>query len=276
MKKNIVALLVAALVGLAACFSDTGRPASASEPESSSGVSVMEKTPTPEPAKGPAFLPVENPPIEAVSAPTGMKRVKMTVYGPRNELLYWHEYAYNQAGDVSRVTSYNADGNQTGYVDLHYDEEGRVLENYSWENPTYVWVNDTAINQNESVGMVYLRSCGSTDEYEDECIYDSTGKIVKTIAFNKKGNVSTIYEHEYNEFGKESAVTAYYLDGVPEKTVCKKFDFGNKWIKSVMNHILEQVERTVKRFTLNHACWHEIFLPAGSRILRERTEYAYE
>lgn len=49
---------------------------------------------------------------------------RMTMYGPAGELVFRHDYTYNVQGQRDSVTSYNAAGNQTGYLELTYTADG--------------------------------------------------------------------------------------------------------------------------------------------------------
>lgn len=224
MKKSILALLLAALVGLTACSGDTGSasPAESSPPESSS--EVVEAAPTPEPTEEPT--PTPEPTAEPTPTPApAQKLTKLTVYGPYGEVCYWHEFTYNADGKRECVISYDANGSETGRVDFVYDENGNSLVSYdtneltipSWnsdgslESPT----RNSEIGKVESVWLNRDSSANNSQYYDNgnlhyENFYDDNGKQIRFNLYDSSGNLMDYTLFEYDSEGRMVRKNYYF------------------------------------------------------------------
>ena len=109
-------------------------------------------------------------------------------YGANGELYYRREYVYRD-GTLEAVTSYRADGSESGHVDLVYDEHGNRLTDYSIHG---IGAKSGPPNLNQDSGKV------SPIEYEYE--YDNMGNVaVKTRLYDR--GERDIYEYSYDSAG---------------------------------------------------------------------------
>lgn len=194
MRKLMSVLLAAVLVGLTACSGDTGSPspAESSPPESSS--QVVEAEPTPEPTEEPT------PTLEPSPTPAPVKRIaKKMVYGPYEELYYWHEYTYDADGRKSSVTSYNSYGTETGHVDLTYTEDGTQLQTYYTQGVAavrYVNGNLELPTLESDTGKVY--QVDNEVESVQESLFNEKNQVIRTNFYKESGNDEIISYHEYD------------------------------------------------------------------------------
>lgn len=174
MKKLLCAALAAAmLLSLAAC----GGNGESSDGPGSSGADSASST---------------------GSSPKGESRrrmSRMTVYGPNDEVYYWHEYEYGPDGKMKSVTSYSPFGHENGHVDFVYDNQGNRLVDYMIHG----------VGRSRSNGILQPpelnEETGSVSKREKE--YDSEGHVIRELWHQSDGMVfSEKYEYEYDGAGK--------------------------------------------------------------------------
>lgn len=69
---------------------------------------------------------------ERLAGAASARELRRDTYDEAGGLLWSHVYQYDDQGQLSGVTSYNAAGEQTGAVDILYDTDGREIQSYSW------------------------------------------------------------------------------------------------------------------------------------------------
>ena len=109
---------------------------------------------------------------------------QLNTYGTDGVLIWRHDYTYDAQARLATVTSYDGQGNQTGYVELAYDQEG-----------------------NQTVDFTYLTEIGVVCKVEH--IFNEDGQSVEETWYNESGIVDSSIRRQYDENGN-LAVEAYY------------------------------------------------------------------
>ncbi len=220
MRKFISALLISALIVLPSCGNSGESGSLAPESPAPQESAAAEETPTPEPAEEPTSTPEPTP------EPSVGKLVKMTAYGPYDEIIYWHDFAYGPDGKMESVTSYSADGAETGRVDYSYDEEGNALVGYRSSEVVPHWDSDGNIESpaaDPTVGEVkivsYGLSSGGKGYYDDgslqyENLYDDDGKLTRWNSYYKSGGLLEYILFEYDAQGRKLRENYYTAEDV--------------------------------------------------------------
>lgn len=112
---------------------------------------------------------------------------RMTSYDAAGMVLFWHDYAYNTQGQRDSVTSFDATGNQTGHVNLTYNEAGETLTTY------------------------WYRSTGEVGQMEN--IYDNSGNLITIVLYNSDGTLGSTRTYTYNSVGQQIRCDWAYPDG---------------------------------------------------------------
>lgn len=119
------------------------------------------------------------------------KMLRKDTYDTSGNLAWSHVYQYDEQGRMSGVTSYNAAGTQTGFVEILYDAAGNQIQAYSWE---------TGIGE------------GSGRVFPILYRYDATGRMDKEeVYFNNELDFYLIYQ--YDESDQIIQSDNYYPDG---------------------------------------------------------------
>lgn len=230
MKKFLLALLMAGLMGLTACGSNTSGPA----PESSGGAgnSSVSESPGSASLEEPAPEPTEEPEPTPAPEPEMGRLVKMTAYGPHGEICYWHDFTYGPDGKRESVTSYSADGTETGRVDYAYDEDGKALVGYKSSSAVPYWDSDGNMKSpseiDPMVGRVEATAAASSGRAENS--YYDNGNI--KMEYQYDGDRQTGWKHyyssgelmeyavyEYDQEGEHSRSCYYMPDGTLRRTI---------------------------------------------------------
>ena len=126
-----------------------------------------------------------------------------------------------EGGDAQPVASvaddltpngYNAEGNPTGFSKSEYDENDRLIRNYTY---------DSLGNLQGSIGHEY----DENGEISKDIMYDSDGKITSQVAYEKnadgfitkrtnmdaQGTVTAVTDTEYDDAGNQ--ISVYKYDG---------------------------------------------------------------
>lgn len=125
----------------------------------------------------------------------GKRMSRRTVYGPNDEVYYWHEYEYDLNGKLTGITSYGPFENENGHVDLVYDDQGNRLVDYMVHG----------VGRSYSNGILQPpeldEETGSVSKRENE--YDSEGYVIRELWHQNDGTIfSQKYEYEYDSAGK--------------------------------------------------------------------------
>ena len=124
----------------------------------------------------------------SVSDSSGKIR-KMSTYDASGNLMWYHEYTYNEKGRQNSVSHHLADGTTTRTIDVLYDEQGNKVQ-------SYYYANDSGL-----IGRI-------TNEFDDK------GKIVKRCHYdNETDELEKYYINEYNTQGQEVKSTNYSPEG---------------------------------------------------------------
>ena len=138
---------------------------------------------------------------------------RMSSYDPSGTLMWYHEYTYDGDGRKSSVTSHDASGNQTGHVDLSYNDEGLPLVSYIFFEDgavgKYVFERDDSGN---AVKKEAYEADGSLSSYSINQ-YDTDGNLVYLENYDSNKKLYGIEEYEYNENGQQVKRTIYDRDG---------------------------------------------------------------
>lgn len=113
---------------------------------------------------------------------------KMAGYDGNGNLLWWHEYTYDEKRIPVASTSYDSNGNQTGQVFSEFDEHG-----------------------NQIVGPSYDTGTGVVCRYESK--YDDDGNEIEFIEYNQEGKIESRTANEYDEVGNCIKTSYYDSDG---------------------------------------------------------------
>lgn len=159
-------------------------------------------------------------------------------YDEAGNLMWYHEYAYDEKGRKSRVVSYDAAGAQASAMDILYDEQGRLLQGYT--SGAAGGLLGKAIFQYDEAGRaVRLENYGHdgilhgyvTYEYEDKreigrnygidgtlwsysvFTRDDSGRIIKIEKFSPDGTLMDYSINEYDARGHAIKASYYSSDG---------------------------------------------------------------
>lgn len=123
-------------------------------------------------------------------------------------------------GKKTSVTSYDSKGNQTGYLEVLYDEQGREIQSY-----VYAW--DTGVLCKTEFQYDENGNCIREDTYDEagnlsyyiEDTYDTAGKNLTSNMYEADGTWSSRDEYEYDDQGRYSKITTYFLGGDSEYAI---------------------------------------------------------
>ena len=153
-----------------------------------------------------------------------------TSYGASGEVYYWIESRYGGDGKLESVTSYRADGSESGHVDITYDEHGNKLTDYGITGIGQSRLSDGVLpwpNVSETTGSVNLiqyeyeytvsgelikktkTSYDRTQEIEE---YDEDGNVIRNTRI--AGQTQVVTEYVYNNISRLMNSYCYlYYDG---------------------------------------------------------------
>lgn len=179
-------------------------------------------------------------PTTAENAKTYSTRTE-TCYGANGEVYYWIESTYGSNGDLESVTSYRADGSESGHVDITYDEHGNMLTGYGSVGVGQSTSSGEALPSpgiNETTGSVYpvqyeyeydadgnltKKASISTQGTQHIDEYDDDGNIIRSTY--KSGSTQSISEYEYNDTCKRINCNSYNQDQFVSRTAYE-YDSG--------------------------------------------------
>ena len=147
----------------------------------------------------------------SVSDSSGKIR-KMSTYDASGNLMWYHEYSYNENGTQNSVSHHIADGTITKTIDILFDEQGNEIQ-------SYYYVSDSGLlgritNEFDDKGQI-LKSCHynyETDELEQYYIneYNAQGQEVKSTEYSPEGEIWGYDLTEYTADGKIAKHSYYY------------------------------------------------------------------
>lgn len=189
---------------------------------------------------------------------------RLSGYDSSRKLAWYHIFDYNEAGQQILVTAYDAVGNQTGSMELLYDEEGRRSKSYSYlmetgeidgyseyeyddkgnmvrseysklgEEPNQYKIyeyNDDGICVSSSRYQMLTTSYGIRDYYlSDSSEYDELGNETKQTWYDTNGNISGYYIYEYNSDGQRIRMNNCDVDGTIREYNISRYDDNGKFI----------------------------------------------
>lgn len=177
-------------------------------------------------------------------------------YDSNGVLLWWHECTYNEQGEMTSVTAHDGSGNQTGHIDLAYNENDMPLiyfhfradnghlakTEYEYDdlgNPVKLYDYDEDGTLDNYTLMTYDEAGNKvreddfspdgelkgyeTYEYNGDGIiiknicYDSSGEMVWQMIYNESGNII-----EYNQYNMNNALESkrIYVYNEQDKLIC--------------------------------------------------------
>jgi thioredoxin-like negative regulator of GroEL len=138
--------------------------------------------------------------------------MRSSCYDNDGNLLYYHQYTYNQKGQKASIARCDASGSETQYLELDYDGEDRPVV-------SYIIMDDGSLLK---VVFEYSDNGYRETEYSstdgDVCGYfeaetDADGKVLKKSFYDKNGNLKNSSEYKYDEHGNEIRVNVYDAEG---------------------------------------------------------------
>ena len=129
----------------------------------------------------------------------GRKLLSETAYNDDGRLLWYIQYAYGRDGKMSSVTSYDAAGEQTGYVEIQYDEKGRQLIDWRRKNDGSVEISFEIQYLSDTERKVSYTDSDHAGWYEIQQL-DRNGNATRVESYNGDG---TLYDTEHLEYDGE-------------------------------------------------------------------------
>lgn len=102
------------------------------------------------------------------------KVLRLNGFENNGDLRFYQIFTYRLDGMMESVTSYDSAGNQTGHVQLEYDDQGREI---------------VGISMNSGTGQVRRR----------EIDYDDAGNVVEERYYTPEGTLDSKFVNYYNE-----------------------------------------------------------------------------
>ena len=162
----------------------------------------------------------------ADSPPEEIRReVRMNCYDANDVLQWYHIYTYDENGGLASETSYDAQGNQTGFVE--------VKEGFHW---TYSYDTGEVSDR----GATVVRE-GNTETitYEDGTleiiIYNADDKPIEEKRYDEwSDSYYTSCVYEYNADGQMIKIIWYHQDGEVCRNMFYEYDAKGHRVKSTI------------------------------------------
>lgn len=183
--------------------------------------------------------------------------MKTTYYDGDGNLMFRHEYTYNLKGQKASVAKYNAQGVQEQYLELAYDEEGRMLINYAYglsgnlvkvvykydgynyRETWYEGTSDVISTYSEIESDAFGRILKATTYEKDGRVsqtemfeYDETGNLIKSARYTENNELIDYQIHTYDENGRDLLLQEYDSDGKLMSYSEYVYDADGNWIES--------------------------------------------
>lgn len=133
-------------------------------------------------------------------------------YDETGELRWYHIYGYDGKQAIS-VTTYNADGVQTGYWDgFRYDEQGRQIctMGYSGVDGCVIGYNELTYDENGNVIQSNGYASDGTATGYGIYYYDEAGRCIRDESYHQDG---TLYFINEKNFDGDKLVSQYSYNG---------------------------------------------------------------
>lgn len=169
------------------------------------------------------------PLAEAASA----RELRRDTYDEAGGLLWSHVYQYEDQGRLSGVTSYNAAGEQTGYVDILYDTDDREIQSYGWSltQDEQNGMVDPILYRYDTAGRMEREECYADGELRSYLIYQYGGaaQAVRSNSYSADGVLTGYSLYEYDSSGKPVRTDFYEADGALRHYTINTYDAdGNR------------------------------------------------
>ena len=146
-------------------------------------------------------------------------------YDEQGALAWYHVYTYDGQGFEASATSFDGEGNQTGHVDLEYNEQRDLLVSYDWNWETgvvfpirYEYIKDGSEVRVEQYDPDETLLC------YDVYAYDAAGNKIKDERYDGDGTFLWCKTWEYDEKRNPTLFHSYLPDGTLERSVVYLYD----------------------------------------------------
>ena len=178
---------------------------------------------------------------EPIAEAASARELRRDTYDEAGGLLWSHVYQYDDQGRLSGVTSYNAAGEQTGYVDILSDTDGRQIQSYSWissigEGGGTV---DPVIYRYDAAGRLEREELYFGGDEMDLYVvsqYDQAGRKIRSDSYDPGGTLMSYLMYEYDESGKTTQEECYVPDGTLENYSVWAYDAEGKTTEYITYH----------------------------------------
>ena len=152
--------------------------------------------------------------------------IKRTFYDEKGNLSGWHKYTYNRNEQQATVTAYDGSGNETGKIELVYDEKGRQIIGYSYGTydgklglMKYYYEGEQLVKsehyndatENELTSYT-LYECDEDGRISKEEEYDASGVLTRYKIPEYDVNGHRIKLSDYGSFGELMFYQTWELD----------------------------------------------------------------
>ncbi len=165
---------------------------------------------------------------------------KLSSYDKEGNLVWYHEYYYDENGHKSYVSVYNGAGVQTDEIEVAYDGQGNLTDTFGYEEKdgslykithtydsdgqrvkTERYDHDGALENSKTYehdedGNLVKEEYYDSDNQLKACYiyeYDAEGKIEKHSLYGPEGELRSYWTFETNSEGKRSRDNFYDKDG---------------------------------------------------------------
>lgn len=127
---------------------------------------------------------------------------RMSCYDSAGVLAWYIDYSYNLEGKENGVTSYDANDDQTGHVDVLYEGDN-CIQSWGYSGETTDFALRRIVMGYDAEGNMTSESwydmAGNAD-FSLEFEYDGAGKLLKETSYNVEDNINlyTLYEYSGN------------------------------------------------------------------------------
>ena len=170
---------------------------------------------------------------EPVAGAASARELRRDTYDEAGDLLWSHVYQYDNQGRLSGVTSYNAAGEQTGFVEVLYDADGRQIQSYSWISSSGEGGGtvDPVIYHYDAAGKLEREELYFGGDEMDLYVvyqYDQAGREIRSDSYDPGGTLMSYLLYEYDESGKTTQRENYAPDGTLENYSVWVYDTEGK------------------------------------------------
>ncbi|MBQ9680225.1 MAG: hypothetical protein IJV48_06045 [Ruminococcus sp.] len=135
--------------------------------------------------------------------------------------------AVSSVSDDLTPFSVNEDGSPTSYYKNEYDDENRVIRNYTYD-ATGKPVSSIGYEYDENGNSIKDIMYNANGEVTGQTLYEKTaeGLVTKRTDLNSKGETTSVITTEYTDFGAESAV--YKYDGSDNLLSWRSYEYDDE------------------------------------------------